>query len=50
MKLSALLLASPVLALGVKKPLSTWFNEAGQQQGGEGTEKYRVITSFSCLF
>jgi len=38
------------LALGVKKPVSTWLNEADQQQGGEGTEKYRVIMSFSYLF
>ena len=49
MKLTALLLAAS-LALGVKKPLSTWLNEADQQQGGEGTEKYRIITSFSYLF
>ena len=49
MKLTALLLAAS-LALGVKKLLSTWLNEADQQQGGEGTEKYRIITSFCYLF
>jgi len=38
------------LVLGVKKPVSTWLNEADQQQGGEGTEKYRFIMSFSYLF
>ncbi len=37
-------------ALGVKKPVWTRLNEADQQQGSEGREKYRLIFSASCLF
>jgi hypothetical protein len=37
-------------ALGVKLPAWTDLNEADEQQGAEGKEKYRVISSFSALF
>jgi hypothetical protein len=38
------------LALAVKRPIRTRLNEADQQQGAEGKEKYRLIASFSMLF
>ncbi len=40
------------LGLALKKPIRTWLNEpAGSpQQGAEGTEKYRLIATFSALF
>ncbi len=37
-------------ALGLKKPVWTRLNEADQQQGAEGKEKYRLIFSASVLF
>jgi len=37
-------------AIGVKSPIWTDLNEESQQQGGEGTEDYRLIFSFSMLF
>lgn len=37
-------------AVGVKSPIWTDLNEESQQQGGEGTEDYRLIFSFSALF
>jgi len=38
------------LAFGVKVPTWTDLNEEDEQQGGEGTERYRLITTFSILF
>lgn len=37
-------------ALGVKTPVWKHLNEADQQQGAEGREKYRIIFSASLLF
>lgn len=37
-------------ALGLKKPVWTRLNEAGEQQGAEGKEKYRLIFSASMMF
>ena len=37
-------------AIGVKSPIWTDLNEESQQQGGEGTEDYRLIFTFSALF
>lgn len=37
-------------AFGIKVPVSTDLNEEDQQQGGEGTEDYRVIFSVSKTF
>lgn len=37
-------------AFGVKLPAWTHLNEENEQQGGEGTEDYRLIFSFSALF
>lgn len=37
-------------AIGVKSPIWTQLNEERQQQGGEGTEDYRLIFTFSALF
>ncbi len=37
------------MALGVKVPVWTKLNEESQQQGGEGTEDYRFIFTFSVL-
>lgn len=37
-------------AVGVKKPIWEDLNEENQQQGGEGTEDYRLIFSLSVLF
>lgn len=41
---------SSSLAIGVKTPSWTQLNEADQQQGAEGKEKYRAIITFSSLF
>ena len=38
------------LALGVKFPAWTDLNEEGDQQGAEGTEKYRIELTFSTMF
>jgi hypothetical protein len=38
------------LAFGVKLPVWTRLNEEDEQQGGEGTEDYRLIFSLSALF
>ncbi len=37
-------------AVGIKTPVWTDLNEEDQQQGGEGTEDYRLIFSMSALF
>lgn len=37
-------------AIGLKKPVWTRLNEAEQQQGAEGKEKYRLLFSASYLF
>lgn len=37
-------------AIGVKKPIWSNLNEASEQQGAEGKEKYRLIMSVSVLF
>jgi hypothetical protein len=37
-------------AFGVKLPVWTDLNEEDEQQGGEGTERFRVIVSLSVLF
>lgn len=37
-------------ALGIKVPISTDLNEESQQQGGEGTEDYRILFSISKTF
>lgn len=37
-------------AAGLKKPVSTRLNEADDQQGAEGKEKYRLILSGSVIF
>lgn len=36
--------------VAVKKPIWTDLNEESQQQGSEGKEKYRLVTTFSALF
>lgn len=41
---------STSLGLALKKPIWTRLNEAAQQQGAEGKEKYRFIATFSALF
>lgn len=38
------------VALGVKVPVWTHLNEENEQQGGEGTEDYRLLLTFSMLF
>jgi len=38
------------LGFGVKVPTWTDLNEEDDQQGGEGTERYRLISTFSILF
>jgi hypothetical protein len=38
------------LAFGVKVPTWTDLNEQDDQQGGEGTEEYRLVGTFSILF
>jgi hypothetical protein len=38
------------LGIGYKTPLWKDLNEQDEQQGGEGTEAYRIILSFSALF
>jgi hypothetical protein len=38
------------LALALKKPYWTGLNEASQQQGSEGREKYRLIMTISSLY
>ena len=37
-------------AVGIKRPVRTDLNEEPLQQGGEGTEDYRLIVTFSALF
>jgi hypothetical protein len=37
-------------AVGIKRPVRTELNEEPLQQGGEGTEDYRLIVTFSALF
>lgn len=37
-------------AAGIKRPVWTDLNEESAQQGGEGTEEYRLIFSLSALF
>ncbi len=36
--------------VALKKPIWTRLNEAARQQGSEGKEKYRLITTFSAMF
>ncbi len=36
--------------VAIKKPIWTRLNEEAQQQGSEGKEKYRLITTFSAIF
>ena len=36
--------------VAVKKPIWTRLNEEAQQQGSEGKEKYRLVTTFSAMF
>jgi hypothetical protein len=38
------------LGVALKKPIWTRLNEEAQQQGSEGKEKYRIVTSFSAMF
>jgi len=38
------------LGLGVKIPVGHWLNEQEEQQGGEGLERVRVITTLSFFF
>ena len=38
------------LAFGVKVPTWTDLNEEDDQQGGEGTEHYRLVGTLSILF
>jgi len=38
------------LGLAIKKPIWVRLNEEVQQQGSEGKEKYRLITTFSAMF
>ena len=38
------------LGVAVKKPIWTRLNEEAQQQGSEGKEKYRFVTTFSAMF
>ncbi|MFA9461582.1 transporter [Thiohalorhabdus sp. Cl-TMA] len=38
------------IGAGLKVPVWTALNEEERQQGGEGSEKYRVIVTFSALF
>jgi len=38
------------LGIGYKAPIWKDLNEQDEQQGGEGTEAYRIILSFSALF
>jgi len=38
------------LGLGVKVPVWTDLNEEDEQQGGEGTEDYRFLFTFSVMF
>lgn len=38
------------VGVAVKKPIWTRLNEAAQQQGSEGKEKYRLVTTFSAMF
>jgi len=37
-------------AIGFKAPVWTHLNEEGEQQGGEGTENYRLVFTLSILF
>lgn len=37
-------------AVGVKIPAVTWLNESGEQQGAEGKERFRFISTLSLLF
>ena len=41
---------STSLGLGVKMPIWSRLNEASQQQGAEGKEKYRLVATWSVLF
>jgi hypothetical protein len=38
------------LGVGLKIPIVKWLNERSDQQGGEGLEKFRVITTLSFFF
>jgi hypothetical protein len=38
------------VGLAVKKPIWTRLNEEASQQGSEGKEKYRIVTTFSAMF
>jgi hypothetical protein len=38
------------VGIAVKKPIWTRLNEEAQQQGSEGKEKYRLVTTFSAMF
>jgi hypothetical protein len=38
------------VGLAVKKPIWTRLNEEALQQGSEGKEKYRLVTTFSAMF
>ena len=38
------------LGVGVKVPIGHWLNEQSEQQGGEGLEKVRLITTLSFYF
>lgn len=41
---------STSVGVALKKPIWTRLNEESQQQGSEGKEKYRFITTFSAMF
>ncbi|MBN2896488.1 MAG: transporter [Campylobacterales bacterium] len=45
-----LFMAHSSLALGIKLPAWTDLNEADDQQGAEGKERYRAVLTFSTLF
>lgn len=38
------------VGVAIKKPIWTRLNEESQQQGSEGKEKYRLVTTFSAMF
>jgi hypothetical protein len=38
------------LGVGVKLPIAKWLNERRDQQGAEGLEKFRVISTISIYF
>ncbi len=38
------------LGIGVKLPIAKWLNERREQQGAEGLEKFRLISTVSVYF